>query len=516
MADPDTRQANQTKPFAPASILPDPEQKRPRWIVMGLVGGIIFLCTIGFVISSIFIYRRVTSNQQTTASSSTAVFTPQLAVTAINAQPTQLTGTASREGNLVSTPTRTLPATQSQQPTLTLAPSFGPICFKPVTARGEPLDCVTTFPPNVVEVHAIFDYAGLVPNQHTWTRIWYHNGEEVLKVEEKWTGDSSGQFDYNLNTTDGQPLSPGTWELELYANDELQTYGAFVVTPADTPTPSIKPSPRPAPLSTYTLAFTKWDGGKHSIWTATLDGSNQQFLLDFAASPSWSPDGKQLAFFGEEGIDTQARVSSGTNGIWKMGAAGENPTRILPEGTAHTVTWSPDGQIIAFDGARGGPDRRVYFIDPNGAPQSFEALGEHPSFSPDGAELVVKLCRPQCGLWIENPDNTNPHQLTTEGSDGLPAWSPDGKKIAFSRNVDGNVDVYTINPDGSELQRLTTALGNDSVPAWTPDGQYIVFRSTRNGVWQIFVMNADGLDQHMVIDNVGASNEWAFDRMSVK
>jgi Tol biopolymer transport system component len=53
------------------------------------------------------------------------------------------------------------------------------------------------------------------------------------------------------------------------------------------------------------------------------------------------------------------------------------------------------------------------------------------------------------------------------------------------------------------------------VPAWTPDGQQIVFRTTRNGLWQIFVMNANGSNQHLIIDNVGASDEWAFDRMSV-
>jgi TolB protein len=81
--------------------------------------------------------------------------------------------------------------------------------------------------------------------------------------------------------------------------------------------------------------------------------------------------------------------------------------------------------------------------------------------------------------------------------------------------VDGNVDIFVMAVDGTGLQRLTTTAGNDSVPAWTPDSQQIAFRTTRNDRWQIFLMNADGSDQRLIIDDVGASQEWAFDRMSI-
>lgn len=500
-------QANQSKPFAPASVLPDPtRKKRSPLLWIGLGGAALFLCILTVLVGSLFVFRH-----NAAANSGTATATPQLAAAATNTRSAAPTDTPATD----TLPTNTLqPAAETPETGI----SFGTICFQPTTVNGDTLGCSTTFPPDVIEVHAIFDYNGLTPNKDTWTRIWYHNSQEVLKVEEKWTGDRSGQFDYNLNTSDGQPLSPGTWELELYANGKLLTYGAFVVEVAETPTPDTPPTPTKPQTSArrYTLAFTKWDGSKHSVWTANLDGTNQKFLLEYAASPSWSPDGTQLAFYGEQGIDHQPATGSGTDGIWKMNADGSNPVQLLPEGTAHAVTWSPDGQIIAFDGARGSPERRIYFINPEGTPQSFEALGEHPSFSPDGRQIVVKVCRPECGLWIENPDDAEPRRLTTEGSDGLPAWSPDGKRIAFSRNIDGNVDIYTINPDGSGLQRLTTAPGNDSVPVWTPDSRQIVFRSTRNGVWQIFIMNIDGSNQRVIVDDVGASDEWAFDRMSIK
>jgi TolB protein len=402
------------------------------------------------------------------------------------------------------------------------APTFGQICFKSVVAEGEPPgECRNNHPP-VVEIHALFDYAGM-SSQREWTRIWYHNGAEVLKVKEYWTGDTVGQFDYNLNTADGHLLSSGLWQLELYVDGQLKTFGSFIIEePITLPPPVVvTATPEPTPVITseittsYRLAFTKWDGSKHSIWVANLDGTEARFLLDFAASPSLSPDGQNITFFGEEGIDTQAVVGVGTNGVWRMTTNGESPMQLIADGSTHSVAWSPVEDLIAFDGARGSPDRRVFFIDANGIEQSFETLGDQPSWSPDAQWVVVKLCRPECGLWIINRDNTDARQLTGEGSDGLPAWSPDGLKIAFSRNVADNVDIFVIDVDGTNLQRLTTAPGNDSVPAWTPDSRHIVFRTTRNDRWQIFLMNADGSDQRQIIDNVGASDEWAFDRMSI-
>ncbi len=516
MAGPDKNQSHSTRPFSPTTVLPLPHQKKRTWWWFGLGGAGLLGCAAIFIILSLSVYKRAKETAATLPATAGAVIG--------SAGPVQQpTGGPAQQTAIVFTPTAA-PVTPTPQPaaaTLTTAPTdtppaqLGPICFKAVADGSLSAACGTDFPPTVVEIHAIFDYGGMQPERQQWTRIWYHNGSQVLKVQEKWTGDVDGQFDYNLNTTDGQPFSVGTWELELYVDGNLQTYGAFVVNLPATPTsppPENTPLPQPQP---YRLAFTKWDGSKHSVWTAKLDGSEQRFLLDFAASPVWSAAGRRLAFYGEEGIDTQAAIAGGTNGIWVMGGEGESPAQLLPEGSTHTLDWSSTG-LIAFDGARGGPDRRIYFIDAAGIPQPGEILGEQPSFSPDGRQVATKVCRPECGLWLVNADGSAPRQLTTEGSDGLPAWSPDGQKIAFSRNVDGNVDIYLIRVDGAGLTRLTTAPGTDSVPAWAPDGRQLVFRTTRNGIWQIFLMNHDGSNQHLIIDNVGASDEWAFDRMSVK
>lgn len=506
---------NKTTPLK--RTLPDFGSNKKSWFLFGLGGCGLFLCIATVIVSGFIIYSQSTDDGPGLAGNGTV--TPLIDLLPLpGATKPPATHMAPVKTATISA-VETVEVILTSQPAQTPVPRFGPICFRAVIDEIPSLDCLTSFPPTIVEVHAIFDYTGMVPQKNNWSRIWYHNGFEVLKVQEAWTADVTGQFDYNLNTTDGRPLSPGTWELELYVDGVLQTYSAFVVgnpvTPKPGDTTATPVSPPPASTD-YRLAFTKWDGRKHAVWTSDLDGNNQRFLLDFAASPMWSPDGQSLAFFGEEGIDNQPLVQTGTNGLWRIDADGQSPRQLLPEGTAHTVAWSPDGTLIAFDAARGGPDRRIYFIDAEGSPQPFELLGEQPSFAPDSLQVVAKACRPDCGLWIVNRDDSNPRRLTTEGTDGLPAWSPDGAKIAFSRNVDSNVDVYIIDADGSNLQRLTTAPGNDSVPAWTPDSRRIVFRSDRNGVWQIFRMNADGSDQQLIVDNVGAGDEWAFDRMSVR
>jgi len=80
-------------------------------------------------------------------------------------------------------------------------------------------------------------------------------------------------------------------------------------------------------------------------------------------------------------------------------------------------------------------------------------------------------------------------------SAGSPTWAPDGTKIAFVTNRDGNSEIYVINADGSDPIRLTNDSGIDSSPIWSPDGSTIAFISNRDGKYGIFVMNADGSNQ---------------------
>jgi Tol biopolymer transport system component len=78
----------------------------------------------------------------------------------------------------------------------------------------------------------------------------------------------------------------------------------------------------------------------------------------------------------------------------------------------------------------------------------------------------------------------------TDWKDGSPAWSPDGKRIAFYSERDGNSEIYVMNADGSAVTRLTNSKADEGYPAWSADGRTISFDSDRDGNFEIFAMNA--------------------------
>ncbi len=92
------------------------------------------------------------------------------------------------------------------------------------------------------------------------------------------------------------------------------------------------------------------------------------------------------------------------------------------------------------------------------------------------------------------PDGSDLKRLTNNsGYDDMPAWSPDGKKIAFVSDRNGSPEIYVMNADGSRARRLTKDNGPDNaLPAWSPDGSGIAWSSERDGNREIYVMDADG------------------------
>ena len=116
--------------------------------------------------------------------------------------------------------------------------------------------------------------------------------------------------------------------------------------------------------------------------------------------------------------------------------------------------------------------------------------GREPLWSPDGRRLAFTRGQGGGSVYVVNVDGSEERNVT-HGPVRDFAWSPDGRRIAFDSARDGNSEIYVVNADGSGLRRLTRNPAHDLAPAWSPDGRRIAFA----GAGGIYVMNADGSGQ---------------------
>ena len=166
--------------------------------------------------------------------------------------------------------------------------------------------------------------------------------------------------------------------------------------------------------------------------------------------------------------------------------------------------WSPDTFKIVFMSNR-VPDSthavhyHIFTMNSDGSSESqltFEDSADsfNPAWSPDGTRIVFASTRDgNREIYIMDPNGSNVVRLTNNSAaDEQPAWSPDGSKIAFVSDRDGNTEIYLMNADGSGQVNVTNDPGKDVLPTWSPDGTKIAFQSDRETNFAVWVMNADG------------------------
>jgi TolB protein len=265
------------------------------------------------------------------------------------------------------------------------------------------------------------------------------------------------------------------------------------------------------------IAFVSERDGNKEIYLIQPDGTGLTRLTndpDIDADPCWSPDGRQIAF--------RSRRDATTD-IFIMNADGSYPTNMIrdPEGSQFDEfypSWSPDGQTLALITDRfelggcswhtvalmpvtGGMENIRHIATVNGNQRSV-------AWSPDGHSLTFSN---SCGtndavsLYLWSQDTAEVRRLTHHKSQNIyPAWSHNGRFVAFTSTRDGNSEIYVLELASGTLTNLTNHPGKDIFPTWSPDDKLIAFTSNRDGHDDdIFVMGADGSNPYNLVQNPG-------------
>ena len=299
-----------------------------------------------------------------------------------------------------------------------------------------------------------------------------------------------------------------------------------IAAPAATTSPTVPPTPAP---SAQLIAFAGTDdAGATEVWVMNDDGSDRRQVTETAedrvAIPSaWSPDGTQIAFAigppaselyasGIVNVDGtgQREVADGIGLQWSPDGsqavfsdasftAPQLHLMDLPDGEPLTLTqaaggtWSPDGNLIAYNTQPEQDIQRVAVIAPDGTGLREITPGYGPSWSPDGAQLAYFIGTESGAFEVHviNLDGTG-DRLVSEGQ--VPVWSPDGERIAFVRTdpAVGAIELWVAPADGaSEPVQLPVG---DYDFSWSPDGSQIAVGADADGdgVSEIHVVGIDG------------------------
>ncbi len=254
------------------------------------------------------------------------------------------------------------------------------------------------------------------------------------------------------------------------------------------------------------IAFVSERDGNAKVYVMGADGEAQMRLTRTPAGesePARAPDGTHLA------------VARGAK-LHVVRAEGAGAAVQLTDGGYcydGDPTWSPDGRQLAFTRVPGHLSVTIATMTTDGRRHRFLAGGRngHPDWSPDGREIaftaahVASVAPPGTSGGVGRDQDRPSRRFGGTRSDARrgvrPAWSPDGTRIAFQAERDGNVDVYVMDADGGNVARLTADPAPDSEPTWSPDGTRIAFVSRRSGNADVYVMAANGEGETRLTDS---------------
>lgn len=387
---------------------------------------------------------------------------------------------------------------------------------------------------------------GLKPTQVTaWPGLDIHPALAPDGRAIAYSSDHSGAFEIYV-----KPLAPGSREIQITADGEQNFEPAW------------------SPDGQY-LAYHSMN--RHGVCVVPASGGKVRPLTPFGSRPAWSPDGKLIAFQSYAVTDLGANASPAMppSTIWVVPAQGGEPTPLTqvgnPAGGHGRPSWSPDGKRLAFcasdfsarsvwtvssQGDDLKPIVRSMGYDPIYAPdgtgiyygyesglykirlsadgqplgEPIELVGPSPSrlryftLSADGKRIAYTSLLITSNIWsvsmspLTHEANAAPMSLTQDRSfrNLFPAWSPDGKKIAFHSWKAGAVsNIWLVDAEGHNATQITTEGG--AYPSWFPDGERIAFLSSRQGKQAAWMINLKTGQEKSLVD---FTEQGAFMRLS--
>jgi TolB protein len=190
-----------------------------------------------------------------------------------------------------------------------------------------------------------------------------------------------------------------------------------------------------------------------------------------------------------------------------MNADGSDP-RPVTDGRSsdeYDPYFSPDGQWIAFSSSRGGRFE-IWLVRPDGTGLTQLTSGPNgknlPAWSPDGQWIAYNsLADGQDAIKVIRPNGTEDRVVLKLDEAYVSGWA--GSRILFVAKNGTTTDIYSMNPDGSDIRQLTSDPASDKGPFGTPDGRFVIFNSGRDDNDEIYVMRADGAGQTRLTSNNG-------------
>lgn len=255
--------------------------------------------------------------------------------------------------------------------------------------------------------------------------------------------------------------------------------------------------------------------GGAGLWRVAAKGGTQPTalagLLQFAGNPNISQDGKLLVYT-ESWTDTNiyryedTAPHEGSSELTELREAG----RVIASSREdHSPSSSPDGSRIVFVSNRTGPSE-LWTSRKDGSGQTqLTALGElagSPAWSPDGKLIAFDVVEQTSSLWLMDASGTTPPRRLTGFASRKPTWSPDGKWIYFTSSRAGTHQIWRIRPDGKDLMQITRRASDEA--HLSSDGRTVYFRThgIEASLWQV---PADGSGVEQAVPELGGFDQLA-------